>query len=482
MLKIRAEKYTVVTIVAVAAFLRFYRLGEKQLWLDELLQIIHSSPQRLSQLLLAVTEDRGATPLDYLVQHFFVAVLGHSEFAVRFHAALFGTVSVGLLYLLTRELFDIRTARLAALLYAVYPLHHHYSQEGRPYSLFTFLTLCSYLAFYKLLTTNSLVRQVSYALITTALLYASYFGFWVIVSQIVVLGFLRRKSIRESFAQDPKIDNLQVFIPAIVVSLLLFAPWPILASRTIYGYQTSPWKLSWEVLPLVVREISDRSYPLSLMLILLGALGAFKTGAEKRGHLVLLLCWFLLPIPLIILTVWHQDYFFTIRQILFTTPALYILVARGILSLPQLLPASGTARWAARILPLSTVLTTSLVVIALHFPDKRTDLKGVATFLNDRTTDQDVIVAPGISDFLGYYVPRLNARFRKVSTLSVTDSLNGKKIFIVDSRYTSEEDRRLTAQLVNLSDPSKTQKFDFRGDIQVVEVQSFESGSNKTLP
>jgi len=482
MLKIRAEKYLVVTIIAVAAFLRFYRLGEKQLWLDELLQVIHSSPQRLGQLLLAVTEDRGATPLDYLIQHFFVAVLGHSESAVRFHAALFGTLSVGVLYLLTRELFDIRTARLAALLYAVYPLHHHYSQEGRPYALFTFLTLCSYLAFYKLLTKNNLMRQISFALITTALLYASYFGFWVIVSQIVMLGLLRRETIRESFTKDPKIGSFKVFIPAILVSLMLFAPWPILASRTIYGYQTSPWKLNWEVLPLVVREISDRSYPLSLMLILLAAFGAFKAVDEKRGQLVLLLCWFLLPIPLIILTVWYQEYFFAIRQILFTTPALYILVARGILSVPELFPVSGTARWVARILPLSTILITSLVVIALHLPDKRADLKGVATFLNERTTDQDVIVAPGISDFLGYYVPRLNTRFRNVSTLSVTESLNGKKVFIVDSRYTSAEERRLTAQLVNLIDSSKTRKFDFRGDIQVVEVQSFESGSNKAKP
>jgi mannosyltransferase len=468
--KIPAEKFAVGSIVAVAAFLRFYRLGEKQLWLDELLQVIHSSPHQLNQLLLAITKDRGATPLDYLVQHLFVALLGHSESAVRFHAALFGTLSVVVVYLLTRDLLDRRTACLASLLYAVYPLHHHYSQEGRPYSLFTFLTLCSYVAFLKLLRTNNLTRQVCYGLITTLLLYSSYFGFWVILWQLVMLGFLRHESIRANFGLDQQSSSFKAFVLPIVASLILFAPWPILAWKTVYGYQTSPWKLSWDVLPVLVREISDRSYPLSVILIGLATLGAVALRTNKLGQLVLLLCWFLLPIPLIILTVWHQEYFFATRQILFTTPALYILVACGILSLPELLRLSGRARCAVKTLAVSTVVITSLIVIALHTPDKREDIKGVATFLDERATAQDVIIAPVLSDFIVYYFPHLNPQFRNITTLSDTTTLTGKKIFIVDSRYATDEDRRLTAELTNQTEASRTRRSDFRGNIQVIEL------------
>jgi len=461
------EKFAAGSIFALAVFLRFYRLGDKQLWLDELLQVIHSSPQRFRELLLAITEDRGSTPLDYLVQHVFVTVLGHSEFAVRFHAALFGALSIPVLYLLSRDLLDRRTAYLASLLYAVYPLHHHYSQEGRPYSLFTFLTLCSYFAFLKLLRANNVTRQICYGLITTLLLFSSYFGFWVIVSQIVVLGFLRQRSVGESFRT---VGRFRVFAVPILVSLILFAPWPIFASKTIYGYQASPWKPSWELLPLLLREISDRSYPLSVILIALAGVGAVALKKSKPGQLVLLLSWFLLPIPLIVITVWQREYFFATRQILFTTPALYILVACGILSLPELLRISQRARSAVRILLVSTVMITSLVVIALHSPDKREDIKGVATFLNERVTDKDVIIAPAISDFLVYYFPRLKPQLRDVATLPELNVLTGNRIFIVNSRYVPAEDRLLITPLTNQTDASKTRRSDFRGNIQVIEL------------
>jgi mannosyltransferase len=470
MRKIPVEKFAAGSIFALAVFLRFYRLGDKQLWLDELLQVIHSSPQRFRELLLAITEDRGATPLDYLVQHVFVNVLGHSEFAVRFHAALFGALSIPVLYLLTRDLLDRRTAYLASLLYAVYPLHHHYSQEGRPYSLFTLLTLCSYFAFLKLLRANNVTRQVSYGLITTLLLFSSYFGFWVIVSQIVVLGFLRQRRVRESLRADQTASSFRVFAVPILVSFIVFAPWPIFASKTIYGYQTSPRKPGWELLPLLLREISDRSYPLSVILIGLAGVGAVALKKSKSGQLVLLLSWFLLPIPLIVITVWQREYFFATRQILFTTPALYILVACGILSLPELLRTSQRARSAVRILLVSTVVIISLVVIALHSPDKREDLKGVATFLDERVTAKDVIIAPAISDFLVYYFPRLKPQFRDVATLSEINVLTGNRIFIVNSRYVPAEDRRLITPLTDRTDSSSIRRSDFRGSIQVIEL------------
>jgi uncharacterized membrane protein len=469
MRKIPVEKFAAGSIFALAVFLRFYRLGDKQLWLDELLQVIHSSPQRFRELLLAITEDRGATPLDYLVQHVFVNVLGHSEFGVRFHAALFGALSIPVLYLLTRDLLDRQTAYLASLLYAVYPLHHHYSQEGRPYSLFTLLTLCSYFAFLKLLRANNVTRQVSYGLITTLLLFSSYFGFWVIVSQIVVLVFLGQRSVRESLRANQAVRSFRVFAVPILISLIVFAPWPIFASKTIYGYQASPWKPSWELLPLLLREISDRSYPLSVILIGLAGVGAVALKKSKSGQLVLLLSWFLLPIPLIVITVWQREYFFATRQILFTTPALYILVACGILSLPELLRTSQRARSGVRIPLVSTVLIISLVVIALHSPDKREDIKGVATFLNERVTDKDVVIAPAISDFLVYYFPRLKPQFRDVAMLSDINLLTGNRIFIVNSRYMPAEDRLLITPLMDRTDSSRTQRADFRGNIQVIE-------------
>lgn len=138
-------------ILTLSACLRVYKLGEKQLWVDEILQVLHSSPAGLRAILLGVREDTGSAPLDYLIQHLFIITLGTSEWSARLHAALFGIIAVGLLYSVARILGHHSVATLSALLFAVYPLHHHYSQEGRPYALFVCLTLASYRLFLQIL-------------------------------------------------------------------------------------------------------------------------------------------------------------------------------------------------------------------------------------------------------------------------------------------------------------------------------------------
>src|SRR3954466_8447461 len=86
-------------VLLAAAFIRFVDLGGKQLWLDEIIQAIHTSPKlSLAQVLHAVTLDRGATPLDYVIQHCVSLWLGQSEFALRLHAAIFGTATIAVLY------------------------------------------------------------------------------------------------------------------------------------------------------------------------------------------------------------------------------------------------------------------------------------------------------------------------------------------------------------------------------------------------
>ncbi len=57
-------------------------------------------------------------------------VLGHDLTGLRILSAVFGTLTVPALYLLARELFDRRTALLAALLLATFPPHIHFSRLG----------------------------------------------------------------------------------------------------------------------------------------------------------------------------------------------------------------------------------------------------------------------------------------------------------------------------------------------------------------
>jgi len=66
-------------------------------------------------------------------------------------------------------------ALITSILYAVYPLHHNYSQESRPYALFTLLTVCSYLLFGISCRREKLKTWFSYIVVTALLFYAKLF-------------------------------------------------------------------------------------------------------------------------------------------------------------------------------------------------------------------------------------------------------------------------------------------------------------------
>lgn len=119
-------------VILLAAFaLRFYHLGYKSLWGDEIAQATWSAWDwaRLWEVFRA--------PPDF-VSHFFllhlVQQLGTSEFWVRLPSAVLSLAAVPLTYVVARRLTNRATARVAMLLMAVAPYQVWYAQDARMYA------------------------------------------------------------------------------------------------------------------------------------------------------------------------------------------------------------------------------------------------------------------------------------------------------------------------------------------------------------
>src|SRR5690606_30255098 len=97
----------VALVTALAAALRWYQLGVESLWVDELIML------RVTELntptLLRELYTTARAPLYPLLAHFWQMAFGDSQAALRALSALFGTLSVPLVALIGRELFDGRT-------------------------------------------------------------------------------------------------------------------------------------------------------------------------------------------------------------------------------------------------------------------------------------------------------------------------------------------------------------------------------------
>lgn len=489
-------------VLIFGALIRFCGLGHKQLWLDELIQAVRSSPNSLRGVLESVADDRAQAPLDYIIQHYLAGMLGQSEFALRFHAALFGTLTILALYYLVRSAFDERVALITSILYAVYPLHHNYSQESRPYALFTLLTVCSYLLFWRLLSAGKAGTWFAYIVVTTFLFYANYFGMFVVFSQFAFTCTLLAPHISESLPGIRRVGLAFVFkFPAaVIVSIALFTPWIVMGIRTNLVYSPLPERFGFKLFLRFVKELSDRSFPLSIALITLAILGMLKLRSDKRfGHLSFLLCWFLLPLPLIFLLLYVEDYFFAIRQILFATPALFILISLGILYLSEIaVTAKGTRRGEAVVRwAVACVGLMSLTQIGLHVRDRREDLKGAGQFLRRNVSAGDVVIAPGLGNVLSFYFPEIYAHLQpgdegsrrnggpyfpvihghlqSVTSLGDSDaSLSaGKRVFVVKSHYMTTGEAQFVSKIP--TEDVTGHQTEFRG-IEIFEMEERGKG------
>ena len=132
----RVGRWTPWLLFALALALRLYRLGDESLWVDEGNSLRDAA---------GLTAHGRYRPLYYLVlaawQH-----LGTGEAWLRVPSVLFGAGAVALLFLAARRLAGARIATVAALLmtFAIPELDH--SQEVRMYAMGSFLGLASVVA------------------------------------------------------------------------------------------------------------------------------------------------------------------------------------------------------------------------------------------------------------------------------------------------------------------------------------------------
>jgi uncharacterized membrane protein len=443
-------------IFIFSAAIRFIGLGEKQLWVDEIIQVIHSTPDSIPEILKGVAEDRGSAPLDYIVQHYVMKAAGQrNEVSARLHSAIFGSIAILFIYLVGMNLFhNPRIALLSSSLYGIYPFHHYYSQEGRPYVLFTFLTLVLFALHQKIrerlswkpAALMSMLAIVSfYAHPYAAMLFAALFC----IEALHSLRIDRKPAFRK---------QLWITIAAGATGALAFIPWVVFSFHSAHGDSTD-W-LGWRLAPDAIKAFGAGSYPLSLVLLPLAVFGAVRLKKDGADSLIDLLCWMIVPIPIIIGFLYWRSYFFNTRQLLFITPAIIFCVAYGLnylLSIHRKLALSLLAAY----------FCISFAVIALHFKDKRMDFKGVSSYLRQNVRISDRIVAPNVDGLLSFYFPEIGKYGQNNNPIH---SENGR-IFLIDTEYADVKARR-TLEELQKNAPSLEQQ-QFRGiKVSVLSLRS----------
>lgn len=132
--------------LAAGAFIRFYGLGAESLWLDEAISYTDArrsiSALLLNNFLPSRSEINGAV---YFLFLHLVTLFASSEFALRFLSAVFGSISILLIYYLSTLLVSGRQGQklgiYSAIFLALSPFHLNLCQSVRGYSLLLLFSL-----------------------------------------------------------------------------------------------------------------------------------------------------------------------------------------------------------------------------------------------------------------------------------------------------------------------------------------------------
>ena len=270
-----------------------------------------------------------------------------------------------------------------------------------------------------------------------------------------------------------------IFLLCASVAFLLFLPW------LLWTYQSAQSDLSENFLSRhfilrFMKEVSGESWPLSLLLFFLFGLGmrTLHRGCE-RVVMLLLLGWLILPISLVISLDWWRGYIFSIRQILFVTPALLLGAAVGLQRLFETALAGK-----GRGLPILTLILTAILgvgTVSLSDRKQQADWKALNRYLETEVLGKDKVIVPNVERVVAFRYRQLSDRKIDLGSLpprgtSIQTNQQGgtelsrgqstqtprpRRLHLIESRYATSEQLGKIRETLSLYPPERT--VDIRG-------------------
>ena len=420
-------------IVLIGACLRLYKIGSNSLWFDEAISVWFAN-ESLGNIIIKQTSADVHPPFYYIVLSLWINVFGNGEFEVRLLSAIFGILSIPLLYLIVKNLFGTLPALISALMLALSPFHVYYSQEARMYSILTFCVLLSIFFMVKMLsigkeptqTKKTIFYSIGYVISTLASLYCHNVALLLPIAQnfFFIIFWNRHRPF------------LKFWIPSLLTIIILWAPWtpsfleqsssvgksfyaPPLTLETIIilfaTFNNGPtyWLFNW----IDVGNFSlihGRLVLVTIIFFSLLFLGGIIHGRHNPRSLVLLLLISFVPIGTqLLISLKHS--ILTAQTLIWASVPYIVLIALGISSIKS--------KW---IFALTIVLITALNSASLYkyyaeFKKERWDLAADYVAQNSdirepQSSDKEDLIL--FSSSLGqipfeYYFDRYNLMLEK---------------------------------------------------------------------
>lgn len=234
-------------------------------------------------------------PIDYYLEAIGLALFGYTEMGARIHAAVMGSLSVLLLFLLLQKnLRENRLVYTSVVLFLFDVFHIRYSQEGRPIATGVFCSLLYVIAVFNLMaryrSRRRFILDILFLLLANLLLMLSV-GFqpfpFLLASSLALIPGLFIESMRWRIVIVWLVAVLSVLISYPIISLSISEGAPYIDKKSLFervvalaDAASAIGKATWTG---KLKRLYDSYTPMTLLLAIPGVLGIIRYWIEKRA-------------------------------------------------------------------------------------------------------------------------------------------------------------------------------------------------------
>ncbi len=418
----RPSQWIVLAVILLGWALALVQLGKPSLWADEGATAYQAQQAYSIARLANLHKDYSFLHLSLMTG---IVRLSRHEMALRFPSAVAAVLTLPVVYVLGRRLFDQMTGLLAAFLLSISPFAIGYAQEARVYALFELLACLSLLFLLLALAHNRWPWWVGFVISTALLLYAHLMAWFVVGAELLFAFILLTRKTVTSKRLDSRLPWLAASLGAVLVLYL-----PLARPLLIFWQQFGPGDSSPEIAGLRPFQLSPaffihmgavfgaRAY--GWQLYLFGGsilLGFVSLVIRKRWEALLLIAlWF--AVPLSVLSLLRSQHFFEYRYLIFMLPLFLLMTAEGVASITALISRS---RWLSRFTQAHLILGLGLACLLFmpahwpalqgHYQWEKENWRGIGHFVGEyHQSDEAILVAPRFWAFpLLFYQPSLES-------------------------------------------------------------------------
>ncbi len=434
-----------VTILLIASLLRFYGLDKESLWLDEgttALSMKYHGPYETLKIFFLYGQilpefytnkpDLPTANADLPVYYFFLAVwtkfFGTSAVSLRAFSALFGSLSILLIFLIAKEIFNDKVALVSSLIASLNLTLIEYSQEARNYSFLLFFSLLSIYYFVMFLKSNKNKYLALFIIFTIVAVYTHFLFVFLVFFQALyiyskeAINIFKNKKLRLS-----KLSLYYIIIP--------FSYLPLIARILRQKLSTVPHfgEISVQNLLKLAIRFNSWLYPsnhlrdliyqknfmvfssidillvcsvilTALILIVFALRYTFSSMKKIKKKYTFddpfVILWLIVPVTLpFFMTLLRPTIrvFGQINYLIYTLPAYFIIVSKGILGI----------RWKyGKIVIILFILLSILPIYAYYSNTKKQQFREAAFYLKENVKNDEAIffnIRNGIVPFTYYY-------------------------------------------------------------------------------